>query len=109
MSKSNLRVLSGQLIESDNLLTLEELSRAVHTDVETLTLMVEYELIHPKGQLPDTWVFDAVCLKRARKACRLQKDLELNFSGVGVILDLLDEVELLKKKMNRLEKYFDEE
>jgi len=106
MLKTNLKILSGYVMEQENGLTLEEFSCAIHADMETICSMVEYELIHPKGKSPTTWQFDSFCLQRARKAYRLQKDLELNLSGVGVILDLLDEIESLKRKMKTLEKYF---
>jgi chaperone modulatory protein CbpM len=34
-------------------------------------------------------------LRRARKACRLAQDLEINAAGIALVLDLLDEIEAL--------------
>ena len=42
--------------------------------------------------------FDQTAIRRLRTSICLQRDLEINLSGIALILDLLDEVEELRKK-----------
>jgi chaperone modulatory protein CbpM len=42
-------------------------------------------------------------VRRARRALRLQRDLDLNLAGAALALDLLDEVEILRERVRVLE------
>jgi chaperone modulatory protein CbpM len=48
------------------------------------------------------WLFDLAALIRLRKALRLQRDLRLNLPGLAMSLDLLDEVETMRREINQL-------
>lgn len=102
MSK-HLKVILGQLLE-ESPLTLDELSRATSVDVKTIILLVDYHIIQPAGKTPQTWRFDSLDLYRAKKAITLQKDLELNITGIGIVLDLLDEIKHLREEMEHFTK-----
>ena len=45
------------------------------------------------------WRFAGGALRRARTAARLQRDLELNLVGVALALDLMDEIERLRRDL----------
>ncbi len=47
----------------------------------------------------DNWQFDSHALKRIRTVLRLQHDLNVNLPGAGLALELLDEIENLKKQL----------
>jgi chaperone modulatory protein CbpM len=102
MSK-HLKILLGKILE-DFPLTLEELSRAAHADVQTVTLLIEYNIIQPSGNTPHTWRFRSLDLYRTKKAIALQKDLELNMAAIGVVLDLLDEIQHLREEIEHSSK-----
>lgn len=63
--------------------------------------IVEHGILEPQGQKPDDWLFDAHALAVAKRALKLQHDLDLEWQGVAVALDLLGEVELLRAE-NRM-------
>jgi chaperone modulatory protein CbpM len=86
-------------------LSLEELLERGGVSVEVIIEMVEFDIIHPKGDAPEAWQFNIETVARMQKALRLQKDLEINFSGIALSLDLLEEVARLKNEIARLEHY----
>jgi chaperone modulatory protein CbpM len=45
------------------------------------------------------WHFTGAALRRARRALRLERDLELNLAGVALALDLMDEIEQLRREI----------
>jgi chaperone modulatory protein CbpM len=48
------------------------------------------------------WRFPGSSLHTAMKARRLQQDLDLNISGVALVIDLLEEIESLRKRLDML-------
>lgn len=87
-------------------LTLEELCEACGISSDFINDLLEYEIIQLEGDTPDQWVFDLVQLQRIKTAIRLQRDLEVNFAGIAVVLDLLEEIERLRRKAELLERHF---
>ena len=47
--------------------------------------------------------FTLVELRRARATLRLTRDLELNAAGTALVLDLLDEIEVLRSRLSGLD------
>ena len=60
---------------------------------------VEYGVIEPEGSSPEQWCFSAYHLNRIQRACRLQRDLQVNLEALGLVLDLIEEVQTLRRKM----------
>lgn len=104
MAKKDLIVITNYPYETR--LSLDELCEACRISLDLLNDLIEYEIIHPEGQLPNEWEFDLTQLKRARTALRLQHDFEMNLSGVSLVLDLLDEMENMRSRLYLLEKHF---
>jgi chaperone modulatory protein CbpM len=48
------------------------------------------------------WQFDLQTLARLRKAQRLQRDLKINLPGLAMSLELLDEVQEMRREVDRL-------
>ncbi|HHQ42016.1 MAG TPA: MerR family transcriptional regulator [Chromatiales bacterium] len=84
-------------------LTLGELARACGLEVEAVMEMVEVGLLEPRGRGPLRWRFPASSVARARRAARLQADLELNLAGAALVLELLDEIRALRARVRALE------
>ena len=63
--------------------------------------IVEHGILEPQGRKPDEWLFDDHALIVARRAARLQRELELEWEGVALALNLLDELEHLRAE-NRM-------
>ncbi len=89
--------LSGELISDETTLTIRELCQACSQQTEWILELVDEGVLEPLAGIEQEMVFSAVELRRARTAMRLQRDLDVNLSGVALILDLLDEVGRLKR------------
>jgi len=61
--------------------------------------MVEEGLLVPEGADPREWRFGGDALWRARRALRLAHDLRLNWPGAALALELLDEIEALRRAL----------
>ncbi|MDF2690827.1 MAG: MerR family transcriptional regulator [Gammaproteobacteria bacterium] len=95
----------GQLLEEAETFSLTELSQKGRVSVEIIIEMVEFNIIQPAGHSAETWQFSLRALARIQKALRLQRDLEINLSGVALALDLIEEIENLKTEISRLEHF----
>lgn len=94
--------ISGVLLDEEALLSLADMARACAVHAEYIIRLVEEGVIEGQGGEPLEWRFSAVCLRKARKAVRLQSDLGVNMSGVALALQLLDELEALQDQLARL-------
>ena len=65
---------------------------------------MNYGIIAPVEESPEArhWEFDVFALSRLRKAQRLQRDLKMNLPGLAMSLELLDEVEEMRREVGRL-------
>lgn len=95
-------LLSGDVLEEDVELTLAELCRACRVPAERVYELVDEGVAEPVGRDPMCWRFRGVSLRRVRFALRVQHDLGVNFAGAAMALDLLDELEQLRARLDRL-------
>ncbi|WP_295443179.1 chaperone modulator CbpM [uncultured Thiodictyon sp.] len=103
MLQSETRI-EGIVLDEGLVVTLAELTQLCGSSGRTLQLMVGEGLLRPQaGAAPGEWRFDGVAVQRARRALRLRHDLELNLSGTALALDLLDELEALRRRIHALE------
>lgn len=87
------------ILEEQTQLTLADLCRACSVHAERIIELVEVGVLQPLGREPARWIFINDSLYRARKALRLQRDLEINFAGVAFALELLDEIASLRARL----------
>ena len=99
MIKELLPVLTGMNLDEEETLTLVELSRACAMQAEWVISLVDEGVLEPVGHGPASWRFPGTCLRRTCIAARLQRDLGINPAGVALALDLLDEIETLRKRL----------
>ena len=93
---------SVTIIDENNLLTLEEICRAIHADPDLIIQLIEYRVIELKGASQNNWQFDHLCLKRARLARNFYYDCEVNLAGIGLLMDMLDKIDRLEAQISRL-------
>ncbi len=101
MAKPISTCLHGPVVEEELQLTLLELCQASGVPQEQISLWVMEGMLQPAGQVPHEWRFGGVSLRRTRLAHRLSRDLEINPSGVALALDLLEEIQFLRKQLRR--------
>lgn len=69
---------------------------------ELLRVMVSEGVLSARGDHPSRWVFSATSVTRVRRACRLRHDLELDYSGLALALDLMEERDRLRAEVRQL-------
>lgn len=87
---------------SSELVSIDELARLSKQHVDMIKLMVDWGLIEPSITDPQPLFFETT-VPMIWKIMRIRKDLGVNWSGIGVILTLLERVESLEKEVARLE------
>lgn len=95
------RYLSAQVVEEDSRMSLAELARACRAAEEEVRLWVMEGVLHPEGGSPQEWRFEGASLRRAKLACTLSRELEVNTPGVALALDLMDRIEALQASLRR--------
>jgi len=83
-------------------LTLGEVTQCTRASEETVVTIVEQGIVRPRGARPAEWRFEPPMVATLRRACRLHCDLELDWAGVALALELLEEVQQLRRDNNRL-------
>lgn len=106
MTKKDEFIIIADYTSADEPLTLDEFIEITHLSAELVDNYIQYDIIHPAGELREQWVFDLSHIKRAKRALRLQRDLEVNLAGVAIVLDLLDEIDNMRNQMEVLEKLY---
>ena len=101
MAKQTSRVLSGEVVEH---FTLVQLCRSCGVHAEWIIELVEEGILAPEGIDASTWRFSHVTIAKARTARRLQQDLGVNFAGIAIALNLMDERQELQSRLQRMER-----
>jgi DNA-binding transcriptional MerR regulator len=84
---------------SRTLLNIEEVSRFVGLHPDMIRRFFRLGLIDPQVEAPDMLFEDSV-VSRIDKIMRLRSDLEVNLAGCGLILDLLDRIDQIERKLS---------
>ena len=100
-SHDPLVVYTGQVIEEDSL-TLGQLCRACGIHADWVISLVEEGIIEPYGKEMRLWRFSGSNLVRVRLAIRLHRDLGINLAGIGLAIDLMEEIDDLRAQLERM-------
>jgi len=87
------------IVEEHLELGVDELGHACRCSREWIVTLVHEGVLQPRDPAASEWRFGGESLKRARQATRLQRDLELNVPAVALVLDLLDRIEALERRL----------
>jgi chaperone modulatory protein CbpM len=90
--------LSGDIVEETLVLSVAELSRIMSVDEPHIVELVEEGVISVLQIDASNWRFSGAALRRARIALRLEGDLGVNLPGVALALELLEELEQLRRE-----------
>lgn len=93
-SKDEIR---GHVLDRHVRVTFEELCLACGTSREVVIEMVAEGVIEPEGDSGQEWLFHGEALVRARRAVRLVRDLQVNWPGAALALDLLERIERIER------------
>jgi len=95
--------ITGLILEEQTELSLDDLCRACEAEADRIMELVQEGVLAPAGSAPAEWRFSGLHLQRARIALRLQNDLDVNLAGAALALELLDELDELRARVQRLE------
>ena len=99
MPSSDDQALSGAIFEESALLTVKDLSRICAVDERHIVEFVEEGVLNVVEVAAAEWHFTGATLRRARLALRLERDLEINLAGVALALELMEELERLRREL----------
>lgn len=97
MAPQNSEVLIGRIVEEQTDLSLDELCGICAVERHRIVELVEEGILetHSLTELR----FSGDVLRRARIALRLQSDLGVNTAGTAVVLELLERIEALERRL----------
>jgi chaperone modulatory protein CbpM len=96
----NAPALAGPVVEECVHFSLFELCRACRADTDEVLMLVDAGVLEPMGSEPADWRFGGASLRRAHVALRLARDLGIEPSGLALVLDLLDEIDSLRRRLH---------
>jgi chaperone modulatory protein CbpM len=102
IDKNRIALLKGEIFEEDEQLTLIELCQACDITIERVMEIIDEGIVEPKGENAENWSFRGVSLHRVRFVLSMERDLGINTAGSALALELLAELERLRKRLERL-------
>jgi chaperone modulatory protein CbpM len=96
-------ILRGVILDETTWVDAGEVCTLCRVSRTHLVELVEEGVVEPVGGDPGDWRFPSSDLARLRRALRLERDLGVNPAGIALVMDLLDELERLRTRLNRLE------
>ena len=89
--------ISVVLLDDTVTVSLEELCSACGVARELVVEIVAEGIVEPSGEGPAHWRFSGIALARVQRVLRLQHDFGVNLPGAALALDLLEELERLRR------------
>jgi len=89
--------LSAMLLDESVEFSLAELCSVCSVTKELVVEIVAEGIVAPSGDEPTQWRFSGIALMRVQRVIRLQQDFGVNLPGAALALDLLEEVERLRR------------
>ena len=96
--------LQCTVIEESDEYSLREICSMCSVHAQFIQDLIDEGILSPQGRQPHEWRFAAIEIKRIQVSIRLQDDLRINLAGTALALDLLEEIEELKRSKQQLER-----
>ncbi len=97
MSTTDQPPLAAEIFEERSTLSIADLCRIFAVDERHIIELVEEGVLSVTHIDQTEWRFSGATLRRVRIALRLEHDLGVNPPGVALALDLLEELEQLRR------------
>lgn len=94
-------VQTGTILDEQIEFSLLQLCRYCDVNARHVAEMVEEGVVMPSGPRPGSWRFSGHMMRRVQTVIRLERDLDINLSGAALIIELLEEIESLKRKTGK--------
>lgn len=83
-------------------LTIDEISERAGLSTEVVVELVEEGVMEPRGDAPEDWIFDSTMLCIALRAARLHRDFNIEWTGIPLYLDMIEQLEQLREENQKL-------
>ncbi len=97
------QILAGTIVDETTQVSIEQLSIFCSVRRERIVSLVEEVVLEQvarrRNRHSDEWRFCGERPKRAARAIRLQRELDIDMSALGLVLDLLEEIEALRVRL----------
>ena len=90
--------LPGEIFEEGAVLSVADLARMFAVEERHIVALAEEGVITALEIDTTEWRFSGADIRRARIALRLERDLGINLPGVALALELLEELEPLRRE-----------
>lgn len=81
---------------------LTDICDELQVSEEVCVELVSCGIVNPPGSGPDEWAFDLTMVSLVRRAVRLRHELDLDWSGVAMVMNLMEEREQLRAENENL-------
>jgi len=92
-------IMSSTLIVQ---LDMRTLCQEADLTADCVIEIVEHGIVEPSGRTPEEWVFDDRAPVTLKRAVKLHDQLELEWEGEALALELLEEVQQLRSENHML-------
>lgn len=89
--------ISAMLLDDSVELSLAELCAACRVSEQLVIDIVAEGIVEPLGGEHGQWRFSGVAVARVQRVVRLQEEFEVNLPGAALALELLEEIERLRR------------
>ena len=91
-----------EIIDENNTFDLNNFAQACGQSTDWVLQLLEYEILpaRPEERIHQFFGDD---IARARRAYRLQRDFEASLAAVAMMMDLIDEVQQLRKQVRHVQ------
>ena len=99
------RVVTAVILDERTEVSVGDLCRSCSVRRDKILALVEEGILIPTSlrKADDDYMFPSSSVKRANRALRLQRELELDLAGVALALELLEEIERLRSRLRNYE------
>ena len=93
--------VSALLLDDSVEFTLSELCSVCSVTEQLVVEIVAEGIVEPAGADPRQWRFSGIAVARVQRVVRLQREFEVNLPGAALALELLEEIERLRRGRGR--------
>ena len=106
MKNEEISVLSGIVMDDNQVMSLAELCHCCSLPAEQIVSMIEHGIVEPieSRVTISRWQFSGESVVRVSTVIRLKRDLGVNLAGAALALELLDEVKSLRYQVASLQR-----
>ena len=89
--------IKGVVLDESIEFSMQEICRICGIHERLVVEIVEEGVVEPFGDAPEQWRFTGIAVTRIQRVIRLQQEFEVNLPGAALALELLEEIERLKR------------